>query len=251
MIRPLRIQQFAALAGVTVRTLHHYDRVGLLRPRRTPSGYRSYSPADLDRLERIAALKFLGLPLKRIRELLDRDSHALPEALHAQRRALEHKRRLLTQAIRAIRRAEASLAHDQAPVPAVLKKLIEVIQMQDNTDFLNQYYGPEAQAKLAQRRRDWTPELQQKTTDAWTALFREIEATLDQDPASPAAQALAARWQALIAEFTQGDPALSAGLNKAVAARGQWPASLQREAQPFANPRVWAFIRKAIDARRS
>jgi len=48
-----RIQEFAAKAGVTVRTLHHYDRIGLLKPRRTHTRYRVYSDADLPRLQRI------------------------------------------------------------------------------------------------------------------------------------------------------------------------------------------------------
>ena len=73
-----RVQQFSELAGVTVRALHHYDRLALLKPRRTDAGYRVYSPSDLDRLERIVALKFLGLPLKQIKAVLDRDTRALP-----------------------------------------------------------------------------------------------------------------------------------------------------------------------------
>jgi DNA-binding transcriptional MerR regulator len=64
------------LAGVTVKTLHHYDRLGLLKPARTTGGYRVYSTADLSRLEQIVALKALGLSLKDIRRLLERD--ALP-----------------------------------------------------------------------------------------------------------------------------------------------------------------------------
>ena len=63
-----RASEFADLAGVTVRTLHHYDRLGLLKPHRNGSGYRLYRESDLERLEQIVALKFLGLPLKDIRE---------------------------------------------------------------------------------------------------------------------------------------------------------------------------------------
>src|SRR6185503_8116866 len=88
-----RVQAFAQLAGVTVRALHHYDRLGLLRPRRSASRYRLYGIRDLERLEQIVALKFLGLSLRQIRELLDEDRRKLPDALRAQRRALEEKRR--------------------------------------------------------------------------------------------------------------------------------------------------------------
>ena len=59
------VQQFAKLAGVTVRTLHHYDRLGLLSPEhRSDSGYRLYTTQDMVRLERIMVLRYLGLPLR-------------------------------------------------------------------------------------------------------------------------------------------------------------------------------------------
>src|SRR5258707_13822338 len=100
-----RASEFADLAGVTVRTLHHYDRLGLLKPQRNRSGYRLYRESDLERLEQIGALKVLGLPLKDIRKLLDSAAPELPDALRMQRSALEQKRKLLDRAIAAIRQA--------------------------------------------------------------------------------------------------------------------------------------------------
>lgn len=65
--------EFAKRAGVTVRALHHYDRLGLLKPSgRSGAGYRLYSDIDFVRLEQIVALKFIGFPLSQIRDLLNR-----------------------------------------------------------------------------------------------------------------------------------------------------------------------------------
>src|SRR5438128_11272638 len=64
------VREFAELAGVTVKALHYYERRGLLAPRRTRAGYRRYTLRDLARLERIIALKTLGLPLKQITPML-------------------------------------------------------------------------------------------------------------------------------------------------------------------------------------
>lgn len=75
-----RVQEFAELAGVTAKTLRHYDRLGLLRPLRSKAGYRVYGKKDLPRLEQIVALKFLGLPVKQIGRVLDRKMR-LAEAL--------------------------------------------------------------------------------------------------------------------------------------------------------------------------
>ena len=103
MSKLYQAREFAELAGVTVRALHHYDRLALLRPKRTDAGYRLYGIRDLERLEQIVALKFLGLSLKQIKNLLDRDTRALPAVLKSQRRALEEKRQRLDQAIGVIR----------------------------------------------------------------------------------------------------------------------------------------------------
>src|SRR6266550_8356922 len=105
--RTYRAREFAQLAAVTVRALHHYDRLGLLKPKRTPTGYRAYSPQDLKKLEQIIALKFIGVPLKKIRFFTARTPHDLADALRAQRQTLEEKRRLLDQAIGAIGEVEA------------------------------------------------------------------------------------------------------------------------------------------------
>ena len=244
-MRGYRVTEFAGLAGVTVRALHHYDRLAVLRPKRTESGYRLYSLLDLERLEQIVALKFLGLPLREIKTLLDREARRLPEALRAQRRALEEKQRSLEQAIRAIRDAESAIASGKPAGAKVLAKIIEVIEMQEKTEFLNKYYSEEAQAKLAEKREEWKPEMQAEVTRAWTELFHDVEAALDEDPASEKAQALVARWRKLVEGFTGGDPEVSRGLGKAWADRANWPGSVKEQSAPFVNPKVWEFIKKA------
>ncbi|SOE00142.1 MerR family transcriptional regulator [Blastococcus haudaquaticus] len=88
----MNVGQVAALAGVTVRTLHHYDRIGLLSPSgRTATGYRQYSPSDLDRLHQVLLYRELGFPLEEVATLLD-DPAADPEAhLRRQHRLLRDR----------------------------------------------------------------------------------------------------------------------------------------------------------------
>jgi DNA-binding transcriptional MerR regulator len=243
---------FAELSGVTVRALHHYDRLGLLRPQRMPNGYRAYRPQDLVRLEQIVALKFVGLPLRRIKTLLDRDRLHLSEALRMQRRVLEARRGLLDQAIEAIRQAETSVADGHAPDAAVLTKIIEVMEMQNDAEWTTKYYDESAQAKIAERRRQWSPELQERVSRQWTELIADVQAALGQDPAGEQGSALAARWTALVEEFTGGDPAVTAGLGKLHADRENWPAPAKQQAQPFQiTPEIWSFISQAMAARKT
>ncbi len=83
------VKQVAAYAGVTVRTLHHYDRIGLLSPSgRTAAGYRRYSPADLDRLHRVLVYRELGFPLEEVATLLDDPAADPVEHLRRQHRLL-------------------------------------------------------------------------------------------------------------------------------------------------------------------
>jgi DNA-binding transcriptional MerR regulator len=228
------------MAGVTVRTLHHYDRLGLLRPGRNGSGYRVYRECDLERLEQIVALKFLGLPLAEIRKLLDLGGCDVPAALRMQREVLEERRRMLDRAIRAIREAE------RAPKPALLRKIIEVIGMQENTDWKAKYYSPEARAKIEERAKDWTPEKQAEATKAWSELIADVEAALGEDPAGERAQALAGRWRELVAGFTGRDAEISSGLRKLYADQANWPADFKQQMTPFFKKEVWEFIGKAM-----
>jgi DNA-binding transcriptional MerR regulator len=244
----LQAQQFAELAGVTVRTLHHYDRLGLLRPRRTEAGYRMYRESDLERLEQIVALKFVGLPLKRIKTLLDRDNLELAEALPRQRLVLEAKRKLIDRAIRAIQDAERTLATGKRPDAAILKKIIEVIEMQDNPNWTEKYYSEEARAKIAERGKAFTPEMQEQVSKQWTELFRDVEASLHEDPAGAKAQALAVRWKTLVEGFTGGDPEVTKGLSAVWKDKANLPASTQAQMKPYGNPKVWEFIQGAMAA---
>ena len=67
----LTVGQVAERFGVTVRTLHHYDEIGLVSPHRTAAGYRVYTDDDLERLRHVVVYRRLGFPLEEIAPLLD------------------------------------------------------------------------------------------------------------------------------------------------------------------------------------
>lgn len=220
--------QFAQIAGVTVRTLHHYDRLGLLKPQhRSASGYRLYANGDLVRQEQIAVLKFLGLSLNQIRDLL-KEKSPLRETLQRQQRVLVEKRRQLDRAIHAISKAQKSLGSRRRPDWESFKQILREIKMQNDTDWMKKYYSKEALAKLEERKALWSPEMQERVSKDWAALFKDIEASLDEDPASSKAQALAARWKDLIQRFTGGDPEIQKGLNAKYDDRENWPADAEK-----------------------
>ena len=239
--RTFRVREFAALAGVTVRALHHYDRLGVLKPRRTDKGYRVYSAKDLEALEHIVALKFIGLPLAAIKPLVRKGPSDLASLLRTQRVLLEHKKALLDTAIATIREAEETLWTAGHVDGGVFKRIIEVIEMQNKSDEWKQKYDTLVQGKI-DRLKAMTPEERAQLQQQWTDLFTDVGKVLDQDPASASVQALADRWVKLLGAFAPAGAALDTATLKEYGAANQ-------PSGAFGDPRVWTLMRKALAVR--
>jgi MerR family transcriptional regulator, thiopeptide resistance regulator len=242
-------REFAGLTGVTVRTLHHYDRLGLLKPSRyTRAGYRLYQEQDFARLEQIVALKFIGFSLKEIKTILGRTSADLSLALSRQREIIEEKRRRLDLAIEAIQRAEYVLGTSEGSGWEIFVKIIEVINMQDNMDWTKKYYSESAQEEIRKRAATVPGEVIEQAQRDWSVLIKEVESAIAEreDPAGEKAQQLATRWSELLKGFTGGNAEIQAGLNRMYADRANWPPSMPK---PFSEE-VQAFIVETMKARK-
>ncbi len=218
-----RIGEFAKLAGVTVRALHHYDRIGLLKPQRGSSGFRLYRMEDLERLEQIVALKFLGIPLQEIKLLLKHGPLTLVDSLHVQRTALAEKRKLIDRAVVAIEAAEKIINSGQTTDSSILRKIIEVIDMQPQQNSMRKYYTDQAWLDKERIARERPAEDFKKNVLALRKLFAEIEADIDLDPASERAQELTKQWL-MLAEYAHGgNEAVRAGNTQAWNDYQNWP----------------------------
>jgi DNA-binding transcriptional MerR regulator len=234
-------REFAELSGVTVRTLHHYDRLGLLRPSRyTEAGYRLYGERDFARLQQIVMLKFIGLSLKEIKELLGQRELDLRMTLGLQRQIVEARRRHLDTVIQAIERAEQAMALSHEPAWETFKQIIEVINMQNDMEWMKKYYTEEQLAELAER---GTPEVLERGQRDWAILIKDVQAAMAEgvDPQSERAQALVARWSSLIEAFTGGNPAIRESLTKLYADQANWPSTFSK---PFSDD-VGSFLAQA------
>jgi DNA-binding transcriptional MerR regulator len=242
-----RIKEFAALTGVSVRALHHYDRLGLLKAQRTTSGYRQYAADDIAMVEQIVALKFIGVPLRHIKQLLRTEPRELRSVLAAQGVVLEEKRRRLDLAIAAIREAQ-QLGSRQLDSGRV-KRIIEVIKMQEKRDEFKKQYDALLRGKI-DRLRAMPPEARERLRGQFSELSKEVEMVLDQDPAGPRAQELARRWLELLNAFApKGGVDLQLLKDAATyLSDGEWPPEAPQPEPPFGRP-VWEFMAKAIVAR--
>ena len=149
-----RIQEFAAKAGVTVRTLHHYDRIGLLKPRRTHTRYRVYSDADLPRLQRILVLKFVGVPLARIADALKSEPR-LNALVKTRRYAVKRKRARLGMELHLLDELDGSVG--TGPDWAELASFVgEMNLLSGPAGSPKKHELDEARRILAERQRVWT-----------------------------------------------------------------------------------------------
>jgi DNA-binding transcriptional MerR regulator len=195
----LKVGELAKRTGLTVRTLHHYDDIGLLRPSlHTGSGHRLYTAGDVARLQQVLSLRRLGFSLEEVRACLDRPGYSPLEVirLHAARlREQITLQEMLCRSLEALARFFDSVGE----VPAdELIRTIEVMTM------LDKLYTPEQMKQFAEAGKQVAPEEIRAVEEAWTALLAEVRANHNLDPASPEAQALGKRWEELTERTMRG-----------------------------------------------
>ena len=212
------IAAFARLTGVTVKMLRHYERIGLLTPKRTSAEHRRYSMRDLQSLERIIALKSLGLPLARIKTLL----RGGLVSLSAHRETLEDKRARLDRAINALKQIDK---HPRAP------------------EALASFFGEAAWDRweaIREVHAAATPRPSDRASESRISLFQEIVAVLAENPASERARELAKRCRDTIEPETL----------EALRNRRSWPSGMRRYLTSLyeTTPEVWEQVVAFIEA---
>ncbi len=206
MGRLYRVGEVATLTRVSIRTLHHYDRIGLLRPTaHSGGGYRLYAAADLLRLQQILTLRYLGFPLKTIGELLARPDFDLLASLRIQRRAVRDRIAELEQIDATLDGlVERRLATGEWAWEFVIEASAAVQRsLARGDEQMETYYTPEQMKQFEALGRAIPREEIEAIQDGWSALLAEVRANRDLNPADPTAQALAERWDALTERTTR------------------------------------------------
>lgn len=196
----------AALTGLSVRTLHHYDHIGLVVPGvRTPAGYRGYTDADVERLHLVLVYRAAGLPLDEIRVLLDDPEVDGLTRLQRQHALLLQRAEGLQHSIKAVE--ELMDAH-RSGIQLTAEEQVEIF----GTTAFGEEYAVEAEQRWGDTD-EWKQSRQraaQLTKQDWIDLKAEGDALLGDlaaakragvRPGTPAADALAGRHRASIERF--------------------------------------------------
>lgn len=153
-MKDLTVKQLAAISGVTVRTLHHYDEIGLLKPAHIgENGYRYYGRKELLRLQRILFHRELGAPLGEIGDLLGREGEDQVGVLLRQRERLEAERERFATLIGTIDLTIASIRGEAAMSNADLYKGFSAEKQAGYEAWLIERYGETMKADIARSRK--------------------------------------------------------------------------------------------------
>ncbi len=244
MLRDTRysVKQLAAVAGVSARTLHYYDEIGLLRPSRNPdNGYRIYQAEALLRLQQILFLRELGLRLDEIKAILDSPSFDLLPALEQHYQALLERRRRVDELIQTV---ESTIQHLKGNIAMDAKDLFKGFSPEQE-----QAYAEEAQRRWGEKnvkesQKRWgsySPEKKQRILAEGGEIYQAIVAAMPQGPASQAAQAGIARWHQNLRYFYEPTKEILLGLGDLYNDDPEFNAFFQR-----IHPELASFMRQAI-----
>jgi len=206
----LKVGALAKRTGLTIRTLHHYDEIGLLSPSgRSASGYRLYSDEDVRRLERIVLLRGLGMPLESIASATQGDGHALIDLLQRHANAVDAKIDEFRKTRSKLAETIAQLRNHQPRSTDDALALIEAVAAFDR------YFTDEQRQTLRARAESLGRERIDEASLQWARLIADVRREMDAgtSPDDQRVVALAREWQSLLDEFTNGrfDIARSAG----------------------------------------
>jgi MerR family transcriptional regulator, thiopeptide resistance regulator len=203
-MKDLTVKQLAAISGVTVRALHHYDEIGLLKPASVgANGYRYYGREELLRLQRILFHRELGVPLSAIAELLHLEGENQVAVLRQHREKLEAERERYRVLIETIDRTIEDLKGERLMANADLYKGFSPEKQAGYEAWLIERYGEPMRSGIEHSRKSWA-KLSPAEQAALGKELQDLEEALagglrhGVDPASDAIDALIARHRAWV-----------------------------------------------------
>ncbi len=207
----LKVGELARRTGLTIRALHHYDEIGLLKPsQHSEAGYRLYTAGDVARLQQVRSLRQLGFSLEEVRDCLDRPGFSPLESIRLHigrlREQVEMQRELCE-------KLEAIAAHFRAAEEVSGDEFLKVIE---RMTMIESYYTPEQLESIKTRgERMGEKAIRQSQVD-WAELIAQVRAEKEKgtDPTDPKVRAMARRWMDLVNGFTGGDPGIAESLKR-------------------------------------
>lgn len=191
------VKQLSDLAGVTPRTLHHYDAIGLLKPTQVgDNGYRYYAEESLFLLQQILFYRELELPLEEIKKIMGRHDFDLLPALESHR--LELGRRI-GRLERLVDTVDNTILHLKGKKEMSNKQIFSGFSAEEQEKYAAEaetLYDPETVRASNRRWKAYPAEQKQRILEEGRQIYVEMIAAMSKGPASAEAQSLVGRWRA-------------------------------------------------------
>lgn len=196
-----KVKEVAELAGISVRTLHHYDHIGLLSPDSlTESGYRLYSDEDLETLQHILFLKELDFPLNEIGEIITSPTYDRDSALEKQKFELMMKRDRLNSLIDTI---DQTISSRKEGIKMSQKEMFSAFDMREIEEFRSSYaeevkekYGAsDAFGQSERKTKKYTEQDWAEIKEESSVIMNSLAENLSKDPSDSVVQDLIRQWQ--------------------------------------------------------
>ena len=204
--KEMKVGDLAKRTGLSVRTLHYYDEIGLLQPHDvTSSGHRVYGADELSRLQRIKSLRQLGFSLDEIRACLDAPEFSAHRVIELH---IKRLREQIGEQERLVGLLETLDANFEAGTIASPDELIRAIESMTS---LEREFTPEEWTEIKERGERLGRDHVRSVEREWPALIARMRAAMlrGDDPASADVARLASRWRELVREFTGGNPEIA------------------------------------------
>lgn len=232
-----KVGELAKRTGITVRTLHHYDQLGLLSPSKdSDAGHRLYTASDISKLQQILSLKQWGFSLQEIKDLMEHPHYRPREAIRLQLERVTEQIRMQEDLRDRLQELYQVLGTRQDVTVEQLLKIIEVMKMTQN------YFTPEQMEKVKKQGELLGSEKIQEVEKEWSVLIARVRKELEKGtpPEDPEVAQLAKRWQELVNLFTGGD----AEIRKA--AERYYAENPDMAAQMGIDKKLFQYITKAM-----
>jgi DNA-binding transcriptional MerR regulator len=236
------VKQLARLAGITPRTLHYYDEIGLFQPSRVgPNGYRYYGEEALLRLQQILLYRELDMPLEDIKQIMGRREFDALGALE------DHKQELGKRILRLERlivTVDQTIDHLKGKKAMSEKQLFEVFSEEQQAEYEKeamQVYDPETVKASNKKWKSYTTAEKQRIGEEGNAVYQDLIQAMPKGPASPEAQACIERWRKHMEYFWVPDDDQLVGLANGYNDDPRFKANFDR-----VHPDLAEFMRSAV-----
>lgn len=243
-----RVKEVADMVGISVRMLHHYDRIGLLKPESvSPAGYRLYADKDLERLQQVLFFKELDFSLKQIKEILDSPGFDRKESLESHRQLLIQKKKRLEKIIKTVDKTIKVIEGGKDMNKREMFEAFDMSQIEEHKaryakETKEKYGNSKAYSECEKKTSSYTEDDWRKILSKGNTIFQKLTSLMDRDPGDSEVQETIGDYRQYITDsFYTCTPEIFRGLGEMYVADERFTKNINKHGEGLAE-----FMKEAM-----